>query len=267
MIFRMKAAILAIAVIFTVVYVFSIVPYLFGSYKQKESLPLLEIILPALAFPLIVAVVFLVPRRQVDQGSVPAITMRDMAEYRFRKRSLYSGAIAGFISACILVGFISAGDSILGLPPGTFYSIIGISMAGLQGTNAIYFGVLLHLVTGTLVGATFGYVTTVVEPFNISGVVKGASTGVLAGFVTFSLLFIPLTRFEVEPSLVKILAGIYPPGTDMTELQNRAIDIMSSVLAGSILLHVLYGAIMGTITALLLPLRTKTRLTDTNIHS
>lgn len=265
--FRMKAAILAIAGIFAVVYVFSIVPYLFGSYEQKDLLPLLQIILPALAFPLILAVIFLVPGRQVDKEPVAGRATRDMAEYRFRKRSLFSGAAAGFISAWMLVGFIFAGDSVLGLPPGTFYSIIGISMAGLQATNAIYFGVTLHMITGTLVGATFGYLTTVVEPFNISGVAKGAGTGVLAGFLTFSLLFIPLTRFEVEPSLVKILASIYPPGTEMTELQDRAIDIMSAVLAGSILLHVLYGAIMGSITALLISMRTKARLSDANIHS
>lgn len=264
--FRTKVAISAIAGIFAVVYVFSIVPYLFGSYEQSDSLPLIQIIMPALALPLIVVLVFLVPRRQVDCEPVPTKPARDVAEYRFRKRSLFSGALAGFISAWVLVGFIFGGDLVLGLPSGTFYSIIGISMAGLEGNSAVYFGVLLHLITGTLVGATFGYVTTVVEPFNISGVAKGAGTGVLAGFVTFSLLFIPLTRFEVEPSLVRILASIYPAGTETAVLEARAVDIMSAVLAGSILLHVLYGAVMGSITALLLSMRTKARLADANLH-
>ena len=53
----------------------------------------------------------------------------------------------------------------------------------------------------------------VTGPFSISSMPKGAVVRILVGFVTFSFLFIPLTRFEVEPSLLKILASIYPPGT------------------------------------------------------
>ncbi|MGI0048092.1 MAG: hypothetical protein ACREAW_00995, partial [Nitrososphaera sp.] len=138
------------------------------------------------------------------------------------------------------------------LPQGTFYSIIGVAMGGLEMPASIYFGVGLHLLTGTLVGTTFGYVTAVAGPFNITSTGKGMMVGVLAGFVTFSLLFIPLTRFEVEPSLLGIIANIYPPGTSDVVLQNKVLDIMSAVLAGAIILHITYGAMMGATTALLL---------------
>ncbi|AIF83118.1 hypothetical protein NTE_01045 [Candidatus Nitrososphaera evergladensis SR1] len=250
---RMIAAIFIIAGLVAVVYVFSIVPYLFGSSgKPSSALPVIQIIIPALAFPLIAVLVFLVPKRQVVTQAVSEHKTRDEAEYRYRIRSLWSGTAAGFFAAAILVSLIIGGDALLGLPLGTFYSIIGIAMGGLDVPVAIFFGTVLHLIMGTLIGAVFGYITTVVGPFNITSMAKGTGVGILAGFIAFSVLFVPLTRFEVEPSLVKVLASIYPPGTSAEVLQNKAIDVMSSVLAGSILLHVVYGAIMGSTTALLL---------------
>jgi cytochrome bd-type quinol oxidase subunit 2 len=249
---RKRGAIAAIAGMIALLYVFSPIPYLLSADNPSSALPVFQIIIPALTFPLIVLLVFAVPKRVVDREPVSEHTIRDVAEYRFKKRSLISGAVAGLIAACILVGLIFAGDAVLGLPSGTFYSIIGVAMAGLAMPASIYFGVGLHLLTGTLVGATFGYVTAVAGPFNITSTARGALVGVLAGFVTFSLLFIPLTRFEVEPSLLGSLASIYPPGTSDVVLQNKVLDIMSALLAGAILLHVVYGAIMGATTALLL---------------
>lgn len=249
---RMRGAIAAIAGMVALLYVFSPIPYLLNADDPSSALPVFQIIIPALTFPLIVLLVFAVPKRVADREPVSEHAMRDMAEHRFKKKSLISGAVAGFLAASILVGLIFAGDAVLGLPQGTFYSIIGVAMGGLEVPASIYFGVGLHLLTGTLVGATFGYVTAVAGPFNITSTARGVIVGVLAGFITFSLLFIPLTRFEVEPSLVGILASIYPPGTSDVVLQNKVLGIMSAVLAGAILLHIAYGAMMGAITAQLL---------------
>jgi hypothetical protein len=247
---RTKGAIAAIAGMIALLYILSPVPYVLGAGKPPSVLPIFQIIIPALAFPLIALLVFIVPKRAVDREPVSEHAIHDIAEHRFRKKSLLSGAAAGFIAACVLVGLIFAGNAVIGLPQGTFYSIIGIAMGGLAAPAATYFGVGLHLIIGTLVGATFGYVTAVTGPFNINSMPKGAVVGILAGFVMFSLLFIPLTRFEVEPSLLKILASIYPPGTSEIVLQSKVLDIMSTVLAGAIVLHVVYGAIMGSVTAL-----------------
>lgn len=253
---RMTGAVVAISAMIALLYILSPLPYLVGGGEPSSSLPLLQIIIPALTLPLILLLVFVVPKRRASLDAASGSRARDMAEYRFRKKSLLSGAAAGCIAASVLVGLILAGDSFLGLPTGTFYSIIGISMAGLDIPASIYFGVVLHIITGTLVGSTFGYMTSVTGPFNITGIAKGAGVGVLAGFITFSLLFIPLTRFGVEPSLLRILSGIYPADTSQIVLQNKAVDIMSSVLAGAILLHIVYGAIMGVVTSVLLS-RTK----------
>jgi hypothetical protein len=200
-----------------------------------------------------VGIVSVAAKEEEEQESIISRhKIKDLIEHRFHKMSLLYGTLAGFISAWILMGLISlTADSSLGLPSGTLYSVVGVAM-GYHGYTATALGIVLHLITGTVIGAVFGYVTAVFEPFNIPNLRRGIGVGVLAGFLTFSALFIPITRFEIEPSLLGTLSRIYPPNTDITVLQNKVLDIMSTVLVGAILFHILYGVIMGFVTALFL---------------
>jgi hypothetical protein len=67
----MIVAVATIAILVTVVYVISVTPYLATSTEERASgniSPGLEIIIPATALPLILALIFLVPaRRRVEQ--------------------------------------------------------------------------------------------------------------------------------------------------------------------------------------------------------
>jgi ABC-type multidrug transport system fused ATPase/permease subunit len=268
--------------------------------RPDQVSPGLEVIIPATALPLILVLVFLVPaRRKVgkreERGeeereeeisdaekkdsaqrstTIAAATKEDeveelkerpqsyeqIAEKRFRRSSLLAGAIGGLIAASVLVGLIFLGDTSLGFPIGTFYSIITIAIAGSAAKSAaIYFGLALHLMTGTAIGAIFGYLSAAIGPFNITSLPRGVGVGILVGFISFSLLFIPITRFEVEPVLMGIVADIEMTergsssiSIDQALLESRTTDIMSSVLAFSIVFHVIYGAIMGFIIALML---------------
>lgn len=267
---RRTVAIFAIGILIPIVYIFSITPYLLNPGRQSSS-PSIEIAVPAVSVALILAIVFLVPSRKAEEESQESMVLQnkgqeeeyklkqkkrkayDMAEHRFHKKSLLYGAIGGFIAALVLVGLIFLGDASLGFSSGTLYSIIGSTMAGLSMPYSLYFGISMHLVTGTLVGLAFGYVTAALGgAFDITSLSKGTVLGILAGFASFSLLFIPITRFGVQDSLMGFLSTIYPPGTNLTLLQNKAVDTMSTVLAGAIVFHVIYGAIMGAITSTLL---------------
>ncbi len=270
---------IAIGIIAALIAVFVVsipVIYSLSSGGQNIFSPIFEIIIPALAIPLIVVLVFIVPKRikttitpttsdsskggivsaaakeEEQESIISQHKIKDLVEHRFHKMSLLYGTLAGFISAWILMGLIFlVADSYLGLPSGTLYSVVGVAM-GYHGYTATALGIVLHLITGTVIGAVFGYVTAIFEPFNIPNLRRGAGVGVLAGFLTFSVLFIPITRFEIEPSLLGALSRIYPPDTNITVLQNKVLDIMSTVLVGAILFHVLYGTIMGFVTALFL---------------
>jgi ABC-type multidrug transport system fused ATPase/permease subunit len=268
--------------------------------RPDQVSPGLEVIIPATALPLILVLVFLVPaRRKVgkreERGreeqeekisdaekkdlaqqatTIAAATKEDeveelkerpqsyeqIGEKRFRRSSLLAGTIGGLIAASVLVGLIFLGDTSLGFPIGTFYSIITIAIAGsIAKAAAIYFGLALHLMTGTAIGAIFGYLSAAIGPFNIMSLPRGVGVGILVGFISFSLLFIPITRFEVEHALMGIVADIEMTkqgsssiSIDQALLETRTTDIMSSVLVFSIVFHVIYGAIMGFITALML---------------
>ncbi len=259
----MLAAILLIAALVTIIYIISIIPYLFVTQPAATSGPIIQMIIPISSLLIIAVIAFLVPRRKRQEKQAVEMTgqrVRDSAEHTYRIKLLSSGAIAGFFASLVLVGLVFAGDAIAGLPLGTFYSVTGVAMAGLPIASAVavFFGIALHLVVGTAIGAVFGYLTEIIGPFNIDGVAKGAAVGILAGFASFSGLFIPLTVLGgLQNFLAQVIAPMYPSTTSTDILQSRVVDIMSIVLAGAIVLHVVYGAILGTFTALLLGYRLK----------
>src|ERR671915_1391935 len=65
------------------------------------------------------------------------------------------GAIAGFIATWTISTAVAGSELELGLPIGTFYSIIGIGL-GLTGNTAAYLGFGLHILAGTILGAIIG---------------------------------------------------------------------------------------------------------------
>jgi hypothetical protein len=64
---------------------------LFGAGKPPSVLAIFQIVIPALAFPLIALLIFIVPKRAVDREPVSEHAIHDIAEYRFRKKSDLSG--------------------------------------------------------------------------------------------------------------------------------------------------------------------------------
>jgi hypothetical protein len=65
------------------------------------------------------------------------------------------GAIAGFIATWTISTAVAGSELELGLPIGTFYSIIGISIV-LNGNMAAFLGFGLHFLAGTILGAVIG---------------------------------------------------------------------------------------------------------------
>ena len=96
------------------------------------------------------------------------------------------------------------------LETGTFYSVIGLTVgAGLPA--AVYVGLVLHILTGTVIGLLFGYITTVVRPFNISSLPKVLGLAMLTGLVLWIVLFVPITVFAVQPALPNFAATLGQP--------------------------------------------------------
>ena len=150
-------------------------------------------------------------------------------------RGIKMGALAGHIAAWSILGLILGIDGTMRLPTGTFYSVIGVTF-GLTGASAMQLGFILHLVTGTVIGALFGYMTSVIKGFHIANIKKALVLSVITGIVTWFVLFLPITMFVVQPSLESIAATLGVPMLD---------EMLPMILAGSVGMHIIYGGMLG----------------------
>ena len=240
-------------------YILSIIPFLLSGAGLPTITRISLVILPALGAAGLF--LFSISRHPSFSGigvvSGDDIILRDIEQHQTREMSLLSGLTGGFIATWILIGIILVTvEPALNLPSGALYSVVGTAI-GYSGHTAVIVGISLQLVAGVLIGALFGIITaTAFKTFNVEKLPEAIGVGVLAGLLIFSVLFIQLTRFGVDPSQLKILSSIYPLGSDANMLQTKVLNIMSicnygcpsNVLAGAILLHAAYGAMIGLVT-------------------
>ena len=113
-------------------------------------------------------------------------------------------SLAGFISAWAISGLLVIVDVISGTPAGTFFAVIGVSLGFNDPVSAQYIGFLLHVVTGMTAGNIFGQISlfwSKIAPYNSrEGVVKG----MIVGIALWTVLFVPLATFGIQPRLDSI---------------------------------------------------------------
>jgi hypothetical protein len=68
-------------------------------------------------------------------------------------------SLAGFISAWAISGLLVIVDIISGVPAGTFFAVIGISLGFSDPVTAQYVGFVLHVITGTAAGNVYGQIS------------------------------------------------------------------------------------------------------------
>jgi hypothetical protein len=103
---------------------------------------------------------------------------------------------------------------------------------------------MAHLITGTAIGGVFSFIMSASEIFDFRHRGQTIAFGIGAGFVTFLALFNPISRLGIEPYLQQSLQ-VTMTGVDPITIENAARNIMSNLLAGSLLMHLLYGFILG----------------------
>src|SRR5919202_595363 len=108
------------------------------------------------------------------------------------------GAIAGLIATWSIYTAIAASELELGLPISTFYSIMGIALGSDNAVTAAYLGFGLHLITGALLGAVIGSVTTRWKKLNMFNPYRGTLIGIAAGLVIWLILFMPITALLIH---------------------------------------------------------------------
>jgi hypothetical protein len=69
--------------------------------------------------------------------------------------SVRSGTVSGLVAAWAIFGMILAVGAQLGLPPGTFYQMVGVSLGIDEERPAIYLGFVMHMITGAIIGIVY----------------------------------------------------------------------------------------------------------------
>ena len=163
------------------------------------------------------------------------------------KIALMKGGIgAGLMGGFALFSSFFAIDQMLDIPAGTFYKTIGVTM-GVDETSAIAVGFLAHMGVAALIGAMYFLASNIWRSFRLVTVPKAIITGVWTGLIVFTLAFLPIHMFVMTPIMEVELIITDISDFDLEEQEALATLLFNSdkIYYHSLILHVIFGAIMG----------------------
>ena len=157
-------------------------------------------------------------------------------------RGIGLGLAGGFIGVIVMTIVMVMMFSMMGLPGEAFFAMVGIGMGvGVPGAA------VLHTLTGLIIGVIFGAAVSKVSLFRITGVGKGIGLGILAGIVAFAVLFLPMAM-NVLPSAMMTLLQSMQPQASREMIMQMAQSMLPALLGGGFVLHIIYGAVLGSVT-------------------
>lgn len=161
------------------------------------------------------------------------------------------GCVAGLVGGFALFSSFFWIDSEVGVPFGTFYNMVGMAV-GLHGLSAIAFGFIAHMLVASLIGATFCICSIMHKMLNISSVPKGIIAGAITGIEVYAIFFMPITIYVMMPMVADHASGLYAIAEDDVQIAKTLVQTADKILWGSLVLHVLFGAVMGLFSSMML---------------
>jgi hypothetical protein len=144
--------------------------------------------------------------------------------------SVRSGTVSGLVAAWAIFGMILAVGAQLGLPPGTFYQMVGVSLGIDEEWPAIYLGFVMHMITGAIIGIVYMIISDRVRKLRTdSSTLKAFATGVATGIAVWAVLFVPLHFFLMQPTLQNMLLTS-PLGSPEQLTAERLLQMSDSIL-------------------------------------
>lgn len=157
------------------------------------------------------------------------------------------GALAGFIAAWSISTAIAASELELGLPMGTFYAIMGMSLGYGDFVSAAYLGFGLHLLTSAVLGAVIGLAASRIAAKALLSPYRSTLLGMGAGTAVWLVLFLPLTVLLVQPAI----SNLSNQNATFENVERSVWGIALSAIA----FHLVWGAIFGYLTSSLMRIR------------
>ena len=154
-----------------------------------------------------------------------------------------SGMIAGLTAAWAIFGLFLALDQEMGLEPGGLFKMVGIAF-GIDPSYAVYIGFLLYMVTAVIIGIIYSGISKRIKVLYINSLIKGIGTGILAGIVVWTVLFLPINYVIMQPTLHKMLIESDPSSSQFA-MAEKLIELSNTIFWGSLSLHIVFGGVMG----------------------
>ena len=159
--------------------------------------------------------------------------------------SVRSGTVSGLVAAWAIFGMILAVGAQLGLSPGTFYQMVGVSLGIDEEWPAIYLGFVMHMITGAIIGIVYMIISDRVRKLRTdSSTLKAFATGVATGTAVWAVLFVPLHFFLMQPTLQNMLLTS-PLGSPEQLTAERLLQMSDSILYGALAIHFVFGGVLG----------------------
>ncbi len=156
------------------------------------------------------------------------------------------GLVSGGLGLLISTLLMSVFFILIGHPPYAFFTLVGhVFKVGVLG------GFIIHVATGLLIGVIFISMINSVEVLRPSTQRKGIILGAIAGLIVYLLLFLPFALVVAPDAIIEILTRIVE---DVPEARIEFLVrnlIIPGFLAGSLLIHMVYGAVMGLVASYL----------------
>lgn len=162
-----------------------------------------------------------------------------------------TGCFAGLVGGFALFSSFFWIDTELGVPFGTFYKEVGVMM-GLDGMAATAFGFFAHMIVAAAVGSVFCMVSTLHRMLNLTTVPKGIVGGTAMGILVYAVLFMPITMYVMLPSISAQATGMVPTTQQNMEVAQILMASSDKILWGALVLHILYGSVMGLFSSMIL---------------
>ena len=179
-----------------------------------------------------------------------------------KKKSIATGAFAGFIAGTAFTGVMLWLPVISHLPAGIFLNALGLSITSIgNGSNAVgvvstglaAFGIILSQCI--FVGVIFGIVTSKSKRFQISNKKRSVAFGIATCIISYLVLFVPFT-YTIYPRLLFETINIFSR-TALFSIQGSQGNLIPnsipvgeyipSILGYSIFAYLVFGFILGGI--------------------
>jgi len=166
-----------------------------------------------------------------------------------RKKAIGAGTIGGIVAGIVMLVPMMGMMSMMNLPVDLFPKLIGLSM-GQTMESASSFGTVLHFLPSIIIGIIFGAVVSS-SKLSITSFKKGIPLGIAAGIISFIVIFLPMMMTVLPPIMMQLMQMMNPEAPQemiMTQLQG----MQPMMLAGSLISHIIYGAVLGLVSSAIL---------------